>query len=317
MSGKKEMPGETHQAASSTTPSQDHSDVQIHSLGQSGDREVRKVLRKALKDAWPAARRFGWSVQGVCELPPDDADVGYTAKDGTIFVKIRDPVKGAGLYQYSFVLATLLHEFTHLSVLGHGKGFYRRLSEAVAHCNAEPAVRREVRSHVCGELLNAVCENDARRAKALLAVMPEAARCRPPGPGRQGPLEYAAHHGRVALTKLLLQAKADPDTCCGADGIAPLARAAAQGNSKTARVLLEAGAMRGLSGLPRALTELAAGAQTGDYGTAVSNCCKEKKKEARRSLSLPTLPTAQGRGGGVLGKGRRAVMLGGGGSLSL
>ena len=31
----------------------------------------------------------------------------------------------------------------------------------------------KVHSHVCAELLNAVCENDARRAKALLAVLPE------------------------------------------------------------------------------------------------------------------------------------------------
>lgn len=317
MSGtSKGSSGEDCRAVSSAKARQDHSDVQIHSLGQSGDREVRQVLRKALKDAWPVTRRFGWRVANVCELASSDADVGYTAKDGTIFVKVRDPA-GGRLYHYSFVLATLLHEFTHLSVLGHGKAFYRILSDAATHCDAEPAVRREVRSHVCGELLNAVCENDARRAKALLAVMPEAARCRPPGPGRQGPLEYAAHHGRVALTKLLLQAKADPDTCCGADGMPPLARAAAQGNSKTARVLLEAGAMRGLSGLPRALAELAAGAQHVDHGSA-ERCCKEKEKKgvARRSVSLPSLPTAQGLGSG-LGKGRRGVMLGGGGSLSL
>ena len=33
----------------------------------------------------------------------------------------------------------------------------------------------------------------------------KAAHCRPLQPGGQLPLEYAAHHGRVALTKLLLQ----------------------------------------------------------------------------------------------------------------
>ena len=36
----------------------------------------------------------------------------------------------------------------------------------------------QVHIHVCSELLNAVCENDARRARALLAVLPEAAHAR-------------------------------------------------------------------------------------------------------------------------------------------
>lgn len=42
---------------------------------------------------------------------------------------------------------------------------------------AVPALRREVRTHVYAELLNAVCDNDARRARALLAVFPEAVLC--------------------------------------------------------------------------------------------------------------------------------------------
>jgi len=278
------------------------------------------ILRHALRDSWPAARKFQWRLQSLCELDPKDNDVGYSAEDGTLFVKVRDPRAGGQFYPYSFILATLLHELSHLSFLGHGKAFYRCLAEAANVCCAEPAVRREVHSHVCGELLNAVCENDARRAKALLAVMPEAARCRPAGPGQQTPLEYAAHHGRVALTKLLIQAKADPDSCCGASGMPPLARAAAQGNSKTMRVLLEAGAMRGRAGLPPDLAAI-----TGESADKMPSQFAEDKlskagKAARRSLSLPSLPTAQGPGIGMQsssGKGRRAVILGGGGSLSL
>jgi len=38
-------------------------------------------------------------------------------------------------------------------------------------------------------------------------VCQQAARCRPLQPGGQLPLEYAAHHGRVNLTKLLIQAR--------------------------------------------------------------------------------------------------------------
>ena len=44
---------------------------------------------------------------------------GYN-HDGTIFIKVRDPRTGQ-LYSYSFILATLLHELTHLSFEGHGK----------------------------------------------------------------------------------------------------------------------------------------------------------------------------------------------------
>lgn len=225
-------------------------DIKISSLGLKGDREVRRVLRRALRDAWPAARRFGWELLRLCELHVLDEHVGYTNEDRTIYVKVRDPVRGHGsFYPYSFILATLLHELTHLSFEGHGKAFYRRLAHAAAACGAEPAVRREVHSHVCSELLNAVCENDAPRAKALLAVLPEAARCRPLQPGGQLPLEYAAHHGRVNLTKLLIQARADPNSC-GEAGVPPLARAASQGNTKTLRVLLDAGASRGMTRLP-------------------------------------------------------------------
>merc|ERR1712060_377764 len=105
--------------------------------------------------------------------------------------------------------------------------------------------KREVRGHVCAELLNAVCDNDARRARALLSALPEAAMCTRPNPGfqKQLPLEYAAHHGRVALTRLLLEARADANATCCAGGMPPLARAAARGNTETARVLLGAGAM--------------------------------------------------------------------------
>jgi len=292
-------------------------------LGLAGDREARRILRHALRDAWPAARKFQWRLQSLCELDPKDNDVGYSAEDGNLFVKVRDPLAGGQFYSYSFILATLLHELSHLSFLGHGKAFYRCLAEAANACGAEPAVRREVHSHVCGELLNAVCENDARRAKALLAVMPEAARCRPAGPGQQTPLEYAAHHGRVALTKLLIQAKADPDSCCGASGMPPLARAAAQGNSKTMRVLLEAGAMRGRAGLPADLAAITGGESADkmpSHDVFAEDKLAKAGKASRRSLSLPSLPTAQGPGIGMQsssGKGRRAVILGGGGSLSL
>lgn len=315
--------GETCQsAANAPVGSQDYSSIKISSLGLAGDREVRRILRHALRDAWPAARKFQWRLHSLCELDPQDDDVGYTAEDGTLYVKVRDPLKGGRFYPYSYILATLLHELSHLSVLGHGKAFYRHLAEAANMCSAEPAVRREVHSHVCGELLNAVCENDAKRAKALLAVMPEAARCRPAGPGQQAPLEYAAHHGRVALTKLLLEARADPDTCCGADGMPPLARAAAQGNSKTMRVLLEAGAMKGRAGLHPAVAaitgKLPDGSPTRDV--FAEDKILKARRASRRSLSLPSLPTAQGPGIGMQsssGKGRRLVMLGGGGSLSL
>lgn len=222
--------------------------AKITTLGIPGDTEVRCFLRRALRDAEPAAQRFGWHLSTLCELPADDDDVGYTDKDGTIFVKVRDPasrgVRGSVLYTYSFVFATLLHELVHLTHLGHGKAFYRCLSAALGACSAESYVRREARTHVCAELLNAVCDNDARRAKALLAVMPEAVDCRRPGKANsQLPLEYAAHHGRVALTKLLLEARADPALCGSSQsgkGLAPLARAAVNGNAKTAALLLAA-----------------------------------------------------------------------------
>lgn len=226
--------------------------AKITTLGLRSDAEARYLLRRALRESEPAAQRFGWRLLSLCELPVNDDDVGYTAKDGTIFVKVRDPSakegsRTASFYAYSFVLATVLHELVHLSHLGHGKAFYRCLSAALSCCGAEASVRREARAHVCAELLNAVCDNDARRARALLAVMPEAAVCRPcrrPGAeSSQLPLEYAAHHGRVALTRLLLEARADPALCSGkatGGGVAPLARAAANGNAKTAALLLAA-----------------------------------------------------------------------------
>eukprot|EP00933_Yihiella_yeosuensis_P016969 TRINITY_DN14328_c0_g1_i1.p1 TRINITY_DN14328_c0_g1~~TRINITY_DN14328_c0_g1_i1.p1 ORF type:complete len:328 (-),score=66.69 TRINITY_DN14328_c0_g1_i1:274-1257(-) len=327
------MPGQVpclDKASSDTrisSPQQEYSDVKISSLGFKGEREVRKLLKRALRDAWPAARRFGWRLAGLCELEPKDNDVGYTGEDGTLYVKVRDPRQGGQPYPYSFVLATLLHELTHLSYLGHGKGFYKRLSEATLQCGAEPSLRREVRAHICGELLNAVCDNDARRARALLAVMPEAARCRPPGQ-LQLPLEYAAHHGRVALTKLLLEARADADATCGINGVPPLARAAAQGNNKTMRVLLEAGAQRGISTVPPTIAALAGASPSGGAGSVqVAEMLAEtgqkdkmstgKKGGAavRRTVSLPTLPSAQGQGAGR--KARPAVLLAGCGSLCI
>lgn len=273
-------------------------EAKITTLGLAGDTDVRSLLRRALRDAEPAAQRFGWHVVSLCELPRDDDDVGYTEKDGTIFVKVRDPtVTGGGnrrahLYAYSFVLATLLHELVHLSHLGHGKAFYRCLSAALTACGAEAYVRREARAHVCAELLNAVCDNDARRARALLAVMPEAAVCRRPGAtNSQMPLEYAAHHGRVALTRLLLEARADPAMCSGTvpggSSVAPLARAAANGNTKTAALLLAAGAKvvdvpeaRGQSVLDKAIAASEAGGFSGKGGewwkvskVLSSECC--------------------------------------------
>lgn len=221
-------------------PTQGLQDTRIKSLGLEDDQEARRLLRRALRDASPAAERFRWQVISIRELQPDDKDVGYTTEEGDLYIKVRDP--GGGFFSYSFVLATLLHELSHLSVLGHGKAFYRRLADAAAVCGAEPLVRREVRGHVCAELLNAVCDNDARRAKALLAVLPEAAVQQHGIANGQLPLEYAAHHGRVAITRLLLDARACADACSQNGGMPPLARAAARGNARTARLLLNAGA---------------------------------------------------------------------------
>jgi len=296
--------------------SESYPDVQVSTLGLYGDAEVRRLLRRALRDAWPAVRRFGWQAGAVCELDPENRDVGYTSEDGTIFVKVRDPGKGNGrFYNYSFVLATLLHELTHLSVLGHGKAFYLQLVEAIGQCGAEPATRREVRMHVCAELLNAVCENDARRARAVLAVLPEAVACKMPGAGQQLPLEYAAHHGRVALTKLLIEARAEVDATCNSSGMPPLMRAAARGNKRTARVLLEAGAMSGQAADALALLEqgdressVSCTASFAGAGCSSSSCCrgatvgggqseqpcavKQSLPEGapRRTSSLPALP---------------------------
>jgi len=284
-------------------------EVPVATLGLTGDAEVRRLLRKALRDAWPAARRFGWRISAVCELDPENQDVGYMGEDGTLCVKVRDPgAKGTkGLfYAYSFVLATMLHELTHLSILGHGKAFYTRLLEGLAHSGAEPSVRRESRAHICAELVNAVCENDARRAKALLAVLPEAAQCRLPGPDRQLPLEYAAHHGRVAITKLLLQARAEADVSPNGPSVPPLQRAEARGNRKTAQVLLNAGAMR-LSNTPtivQALQSHATGT-TGSKNRSTSSGGSRSNSSSsnlharanvgrgrgpKRSESVPTLP---------------------------
>ena len=44
-----------------------------------GDREVRRVLRRALRDAWPAACRFGWELLRLCELHVLDEHVGSLA----------------------------------------------------------------------------------------------------------------------------------------------------------------------------------------------------------------------------------------------
>jgi len=254
--------------------------AKITTLGLRGDAEARYLLRRALRDSEPAAQRFGWRLLSLYELPADDDDVGYTQKDGSIFIKVRNPTAREGVpalcYDYSFVLATLLHELVHLSHLGHGKVFYRCLSAALSSCGADAKVRREARAHVCAELLNAVCDNDARRARALLAAMPEAANCRRPGAeSSQLPLEYAAHHGRVALTRLLLEARADPALCsaAGNSGVAPLARAAANGNAKTAALLLAARAnvadvpeARGQSVLDKAIAAAEVGGFMGKAG---------------------------------------------------
>mmetsp|Transcript_139670 Transcript_139670/g.243137 ORF Transcript_139670/g.243137 Transcript_139670/m.243137 type:complete len:399 (-) Transcript_139670:81-1277(-) len=236
--------------------------ARISTAGLEDDAEARRLIRRALRDAAPPAERFGWRLATVCELDPDDEDVGYTSEDGTVFVKVRDPAMGGShtgsrgrcFYPYGFVLATLLHELVHLSHLGHGKTFYKCLAAAVSLCGAELRVRREAHGYVCAELLNAVCDNDARRARALLTVLPEAVTCQRPGVS-QTPLEYAAHHGRVAMTRLLLEARADPlgaeaggagqhrgISRCSEEGssMPPLARAAARGNAKTMALLLSA-----------------------------------------------------------------------------
>jgi hypothetical protein len=265
----------------STTSGPGVADAHIASLPLPREAEARRLLRRALRDADPAAQRFGWQISSISELTPDDSDVGYTGKDGTIFVKVREPTSQEGsrsnssFYAYPFVLATLVHELVHLSHLGHGKNFYRCLSAALAACGAESWVRREARTHVCGELLNAVCDNDARRARALLTVMPEAAIC--PRPSGQLPLEYAAHHGRVALTRLLLEARADPTPCNNSfakgGGMAPLERAAVNGNAKTVALLLAARANvvdvrepKGQSVLDKAIAAAEAGGFAGKGG---------------------------------------------------
>lgn len=282
-------------------------DTHISSLGLEGDAEARRLLRMALRDAWPAAKRFGWHVGNICELEPSESEVGYAGEDGTVFVKVRDPNKVRGrFYSYSFVLATLLHELTHFTVLGHGKAFYKRLAEAIAVCGADPAVRREARGHVCAELLNAVCENDGRRARALIGVLPEAVSCRLPGAGHQLPLEYAAHHGRVAITRLLLEARADPDCCASCASMPPLARAAARGNAKTAKLLLEAGAMRGrevlerLGSAPRSSAEGAATAED----VWAEGARSRPTSGRRRSESLPALGAARREDAARLRRGR-------------
>lgn len=311
------MPHRCQQGASGAAPSASSdavpdkppvvgvTEAKIATLGLPGDAEVRNLLRRALRDSELAAQRFGWHVVSLCELPRGDDDVGYTEKDGTIFIKVRDPsVLGGGnrrtaLYAYSFVLATLLHELVHLSHLGHGKAFYRCLSAALSACGAEAYVRRETRAHVCAELLNAVCDNDARRARALLAVMPEAAVRRPPG-NSQLPLEYAAHHGRVALTKLLLEARADPALCSGA----PLARAAANGNAKTAALLLSARAnivdvpeQHGQSVLDKARGFNGEGGEWWKIAKALSDDCRPGRPD--------TEPAERGRAAGVSRRRRR------------
>ncbi|CAK0874760.1 unnamed protein product, partial [Prorocentrum cordatum] len=302
----------------------------VSTLGLSADAEARCLLRRALRDAWPAAQRFGWSVAQLCELGPEDGDVGYSGKDATLYVKVRDPAQGSGrFYPYGFILATLLHELTHLSFLGHGKAFYRRLVKATSLCGATPSVRQEVRRHVCGELLNAVCDNDQRRARALLAALPEAAACGPLGLARQLPLAYAAHHGRVALTRLLLEARADADACSGGGGcqVPPLAWAAAQGNKRTVRVLLDGGACRGrlaqvepalLERLPPEPPEEAPSPGLRACAPAPPAGSLERRGASLRSRSMP-LPALPGMAGGGCraagGGGRSAVSLSG--SLAL
>lgn len=256
-------------------------EAHVSSLGLKGDRKARRLLRRALNDAFPSAQCFGWRIAKICELPPDDPDVGYTAKDGTIFMKLRNPATTGRFYPYGFLLATLLHELTHLSVLGHGKGFYRILSRAVDQCGAEPLVRKDARLQVCAELLNAVCDNDLPRAKALVTVLPEAATCVRPGPGKQLPLEYAAHHGRVAMTRLLLEARANADATIGNDSVAPLARAAEKGNAKTMALLLAARAdVAAVEPSNRSALDLAA---------VAAPLVEKIKSKQRRSESLPSL----------------------------
>lgn len=302
---------------------QDSPAAPISTLGLGGDSEARCLLRRALRDAWPAAQRFGWSVAQLCELGPEDGDVGYSGKDATLYVKVRDPAQGSGrFYPYSFILATLLHELTHLSVLGHGKAFYRRLAKATSLCGATPSVRQDVRRHVCGELLNAVCDNDQRRARALLAALPEAAACGPLGLSRQLPLEYAAHHGRVALTRLLLEARADADASSGGGGcqVPPLARAAAQGNQRTVRVLLAGGACRGrlaqvepalLERLPPEPPEQAFSPfLRADAPTPPARSLEQRRASLRsRSMPLPVLPGRAAKDCQVAKGGRSAVSL--------
>eukprot|EP00747_Dinoflagellata_sp_TGD_P167088 gnl/TRDRNA2_/TRDRNA2_190934_c0_seq1.p1 gnl/TRDRNA2_/TRDRNA2_190934_c0~~gnl/TRDRNA2_/TRDRNA2_190934_c0_seq1.p1 ORF type:complete len:358 (-),score=51.18 gnl/TRDRNA2_/TRDRNA2_190934_c0_seq1:49-1122(-) len=307
--------GEVDKNNADLAPLQPPSKVRITSLGVEGDVEVRKLIRRALWDAWPAVKRFGWRFASICELPPDDPDVGYSSADGTIFVKVRDPATAEqqggsdGFCPYGLVLATLLHELSHISVLGHGKAFYRHLAAAIAASDGGPVLRREVRTHVCAELLNAVCDNDARRARALLAVFPEAALYKRQDTNCLGPLDYAAHHGRVALTRLLLEAGAMPQRQYGRPMPlhVPLARAAARGNAKTAALLLEARADVGALGkcsrdtvLKRAVEGDAARSSCYDsdakgFAGEYTLPYGETTLKNQRSESCPTLPSLLGR----------------------
>mmetsp|Transcript_350 Transcript_350/g.769 ORF Transcript_350/g.769 Transcript_350/m.769 type:complete len:333 (+) Transcript_350:96-1094(+) len=284
-------------------------DIHITTLGLERDEDARRLLRRALRDCGVPCRRYGWQVETVCEMDPGEKEVGYSAKDGTLYVKVRDPSRTTGLfYSYSFILATLLHELIHMSILGHGKSFYRLFVDAATSLDIDSVTRGEVRKHIGGELLNAVCNNDARRARALLSVLPEAACCKAPGSCRQLPLEYAAHHGRVAMTKLLLEARADPDSTSFANGIPPLARAAAQGNAMTAILLLEAGAIRGrelFENVAESGKPLLAAAKTDPTSNRPVSLSKPRVPAARksrtpiasrRSESLPTLNIRTSRG---------------------
>ena len=47
-----------------------------------GDRDARRALRHALRDAWPAICEFGWSIKQLCELDPGDEHVGCLADVG-------------------------------------------------------------------------------------------------------------------------------------------------------------------------------------------------------------------------------------------
>merc|ERR1712224_419895 len=125
----------------------------------------------------------------------------------------------------------------HLTHEGHGTQFYKLLLMTVHECCVGQRLK-QILSHVHSEVLNAVCDDDRTRVRALLKAAPICANAKMPG-CKQTPLTYAASYGRVSLAKQLLAARAEANAT-DARGISPLMWAAEAGNLKVAAALLSA-----------------------------------------------------------------------------